>query len=164
MATDDIIPTTNLPALLRNRPSLDQVEAFLLKAGGKVQQFGEVLKDLPVTHHFTPGLYCREILMPAGSVLTSKVHNTEHPFVVSQGSCSVYNEETGESVLITAPHFGITLPGTRRLLFIHEDTIWTTFHPTNLTDVEEIERTIIKPHFNPLLPQGSHTSERRLLK
>lgn len=152
---DDLFPTDreeSLPDLLREKPSLDEVEAFLVRKGGKVQGFGEELDELPVKHHFTPGLYAREIFMAAGMVLTSKIHNTEHPFVVSKGRCSVYNELTGDSVLIEAPYFGITYPGTRRLLFIHEDTVWTTFHPTPLTDLEQIEAEIIMPHTNRLLP------------
>lgn len=164
MATDDILDSPNLPTFLAKKPSLDEVEAFLIAKGGRVQHFGEVLENLPVKHHFTPGLYCREIFMPAGAVLTSKIHNTEHPFVVSLGRCSVYNDATGEAVEIEAPYFGITLPGTRRLLFIHEDTIWTTFHPTHLTDIEEIESAIIRPHLNPLLPPGEQTSMKRLEK
>jgi hypothetical protein len=159
---DSLFPAEeSLPALLRRKPSLDEVEVFLMAQGGNQRPVGED-GSLPVKHHFTPGLYCREIFMPAGAVLTSMIHNTEHPFVVSQGRCSVYNEGTGETMEIVAPHFGITLPGTRRLLFIHEDTIWTTFHVTHLKDVAEIEKAILKPHSNPLL--AAQTSNRRQLK
>jgi hypothetical protein len=42
---------------------------------------------------------------------------------------------------------GVTMPGTKRALRIHEDTIWTTFHATELTDVAEIERTILAESF-----------------
>ena len=100
---------------------------------------------MPVTHRFTPGLYVREIFMPAGTILTSKIHKTEHPFVISKGSLDVLMED-GVWVHMEAPHTGITKPGTRRVLRIIEDTIWTTFHPTNETDVEKIEAAIIERH------------------
>ena len=32
--------------------------------------------DLPLKHYFTKGLYCREIFMPKGTLLTSKIHKT----------------------------------------------------------------------------------------
>jgi len=132
---------------------MDRVEARILEIGGAVQGRGKILPDFPVVHHFTPGLYCREIHMPAGGVLTSKIHKTEHPFVVSKGHCIVYlNRDEWED--IRAPHFGVTKPGTRRLLFILEDTVWTTFHPTDLTDLLEIEDALIEPHENPLLAEG----------
>ena len=100
---------------------------------------------MPVTHRFTPGLYIREIFMPAGTILTSKIHKTEHPFVISAGCLDVLMED-GVWVHMRAPHTGITKPGTRRVLRIIEDTIWTTFHPTDETDVEKIEAAIIEKH------------------
>ncbi len=99
--------------------------------------------DLPVTHRFTPGLYIREIFMPKGSLVISKIHKTEHPYVVSKGSANVWTEEGVQR--ISAPFTGITKPGTRRVLLITEDCIWTTFHPTVETDVDAIERAIIEP-------------------
>lgn len=97
-------------------------------------------------HNFCPGLYARTVFMPAGTVLTSKIHKTQHFFVVSKGSCTVSNSH-GERELISAPYLGVTMPGTKRALLIHEDCIWTTFHATDLTDVAEIERTILSESF-----------------
>ena len=88
--------------------------------------------------------------MPAGTILTSKIHRTEHPYIVSKGHCQVFIEGTG-FVSIRAPHLGITKPGTRRLLVIHEETVWTTFHVTAQTDAAAAEREIIVDYENPLL-------------
>lgn len=102
-------------------------------------------KETPVTHRFTPGLYVREIFMPKGTLVISKIHKTEHPYVVSKGHAAVWTEEAGV-VQIKAPHCGITKPGTRRILYIHEDCIWTTFHPTTETNLDKIEQQVIEPH------------------
>lgn len=48
--------------------------------------------DCPLRHFFTPGLYCREITMPAGAIITSKIHMTQHQYTVSKGRCSVWIE------------------------------------------------------------------------
>ncbi|HVX56984.1 MAG TPA: hypothetical protein VHA37_04580 [Candidatus Saccharimonadales bacterium] len=108
----------------------------------------------PVVHRFTPGLYIREIFMPKGTLIISKLHKTEHPFVISKGQAVVWTEEAGV-VHLRAPHCGITRPGTRRVLFIQEDCVWTTFHPTQKTDLEEIEKDVIEPHD----PQASLDAE-----
>lgn len=110
------------------------------------------LVECPVTHVFTDGLYTREIFMPAGSLVTSKIHKTEHPFVLSKGKLLVCIDK-GEWVEMVAPYTGVTKPGTRRVAYIIEDTIWTTFHanPDDLTDLDEIENLIIEEHENPLL-------------
>lgn len=102
--------------------------------------------DHMTVHRFTPGLYSRTFIMPAGSIYTSKIHKTEHQFAVLKGLCSVKNALTGEWIHIRAPYLGITYPGTRRVLVIHEETIWTTFHPTPETDLEKLEQELIEPH------------------
>jgi hypothetical protein len=119
------------------------VAEYLMK-----ENFVEI--DPVVIHRFTPGLYIREIQMPAGSLVTSKIHRTEHPFTILSGDVSVYSFNEG-TVRYKGPFLGITKPHTRRILFNHEDTIWVTFHPAEETDVDEIEKRIIEPHFNPLL-------------
>lgn len=89
---------------------------------------GEPMRDFTVSHVFTPGLYVRTILMPSGSLLTSRIHKTQHPFVVLAGRAEVYIPGIGTQ-MIEAPYFGVTEPGTRRLLYIHDDCVWATFHP-----------------------------------
>lgn len=101
--------------------------------------------DFPLNHLFTPGLYCRTIFMPKGALLTSKIHLTEHPYVILKGRVSVWTEEAGVKHL-DAPYMGVTRAGTRRILYIHEDTVWATFHPTDKRNVDEIEGEIILKH------------------
>jgi hypothetical protein len=114
----------------------------------------EILKmpprECPVTHRFTPGLYIREIFMPKNTILTSLLHLTTHPFFIMQGEFSVWHRGI-EVQRIKAPYTGITEAGTRRLLYIHEDTIWTTCHVTDLTDPDEIIESITSRDFNPLV-------------
>jgi len=100
--------------------------------------------DLPVTHRFTDGMYIREIQIPAGTMLTSMVHKTQHPFVISQGSVKVTSDNEG-SVIYEAPFTGITEPNTRRALHALTDVIWTTFHVTNETDVAKKGEEILEP-------------------
>lgn len=100
--------------------------------------------DLEVVHRFTPGLYIREIQIPAGTLLTSMVHKTEHPFVLSAGSIMVTSDTEG-SVVYEAPYTGITVPNTRRALKALTDVVWTTFHVTDETDVDKIGQQILEP-------------------
>ena len=106
--------------------------------------------DIPVTHTFAPGLYIRQVTIPKNAMLTSMEHLTEHPFIISKGMISVTSETEG-SVTYVAPHCGITKPGTRRALYALEETVWTTFHITELTDPEAIGKAILAPPSNPLL-------------
>jgi hypothetical protein len=100
---------------------IDDLESRMLESGQAI--------DLPLAHTFTPGVYRRTILMPAGTLATSLIHNTEHQYVIVAGSVSVYIPGVGVEH-IRAPYFGITKPGTRRVLYVHEDCVWATYHPT----------------------------------
>lgn len=119
--------------------------------------------ELPLVHRFTDGIYVREIFMPKGTLLTSKIHKTRHQFMVLKGEVSVLDEQ-GNEVRITAPHIGITEIGTRRVLYIHEDCIWATIHanPDNENEVE-IEARIIEPHDNELLSEGIKEAYQKIL-
>ena len=96
-------------------------------------------------HLFTPGLCTREIFMPAGTLLTSRIHLFEHPFVLSLGVVSAWSNEHGWETF-RAPHTGITKPGTRRLLYVHRDAIWSTFHVTTETDPDKIIQQVTYDH------------------
>ncbi len=117
---------------------IDKVEAAML---------AQPQMECPIVHIFTPGLYLREMTVSAGTLLTSKIHKTEHPFIVSKGLLRVWVD--GEIEEIRAPYLGITKPGTRRIIYALEDAVWTTCHenPNNENEIE-IEERIIEKHDN----------------
>lgn len=123
---------------------IDELEAVL------TENFEPVI--CPLNHRFTDGLYVREIFMPAGSMITSKIHKTQHQYFILKGAVSVWIDE-GKEIYLEAPYIGVTEPGTRRVLYIWEDCIWATAHvnPNNEDEIE-IEERIIEKHDNPLLP------------
>ena len=149
---------------------VDNLEASMM-------QFPDGLIDGPLVHKFTEGMYIREIFMPAGSLWTSKIHKTEHPYVVSYGKVAV-SIDADEWYEITAPYTGITTPGTRRVLFILEDCIWTTFHRidgmkseyNDLSEeeiekiVEGIEDKILEPHINQITGTDVGKEYKEILK
>lgn len=143
---------------------IDEVERRIINniPGSEFQGRCEQISFLPLKHRFTPGMYVREIFMPAGSIITTQIHKTEHPFVISKGRCLVYLNHEHTWKELAAPHTGITYPGTRRILFILEDTIWTTFHPTELTDLWEIEKHLSEDYINPLLPSYYYDRNKEL--
>ncbi len=116
-----------------------EAEAELIEGGALVGKDSEKL--CPVTHSFGDGCYIREWNCPPNVVTVSKVHKIAHPFFVLKGRVSVLSQ-TGIETL-EAPHYGITQPGTKRVLFTHSDTTWVTVHVTDKKDLDEIEADII---------------------
>ncbi len=101
-----------------------------------------------IAHYFAPGMYAREMWMPAGCLITGKIHLTEHLNVLSQGMVSVSNK--GKSIELKAPYTFVSPVGTKRAIYAHEDSTWTTFHATDLSDLDEIERETIADTFEEL--------------
>lgn len=131
-------------------PGIDFDEAITrIEAFGNYAATVITPPDCPLTHHFPDKLYAREIFMPAGSIVVSRVHRFDNPFFIMRGKVTVLSENEGR-VIYEAPHHGITRPGTRRLLLVHEDTVWVTVHPNpeNIRDVETLENTLtfLKPN------------------
>lgn len=136
-----------------NSPSVDIASLGLvasnpLEIRAKILRLEQAIKDgnfpqpdCPLTHHFAPGLYAREILLPKDSVVVGKIHKHAHVNTISKGSCLVVTE-FGE-MKIEAPCTFVSQPGTKRTVIALEDTIWTTYHPSNETDLAVLEDQII---------------------
>lgn len=128
---------------------IDEYEKRLLASGAP-------MLDVPVTHRFTPGLYIREATAKVGVIYTTRQHKTEHPFVLSKGCVSVFHDD-GSVRRLRAPYTGITPIGARRLILVHEEAVWTTFHPTTETNVEKLEQLLVEPY-------PAHAAQRHCLQ
>ncbi len=114
----------------------------------KMSETPLVLKPV---HKFAPGIYRRELFVPKGAFITSKVHLTRHFFELVSG---VIDVATQDGVLrIVAPYDCITEPGTRKIGFALEDCLMVTFHenPDGCTDPDVLEERLFKAYDNPLL-------------
>lgn len=100
----------------------------------------------PVKHHFAPGSYGREMTLPAGLVVVGKIHKHAHINVISKGRVQVFTEQEGVLEL-AAPCTFVSSPGTKRVVYVLEETVWTTVHVTDKTDLAEIEREVIATDF-----------------
>jgi hypothetical protein len=101
-------------------------------------------EEIPLQHHFSTGLYARQITIPPGMVLVGKIHKHPHINIVN-GDISVVTEDgirriTGFAV-IESP------AGVKRAGYTHAETVWITVHATEETDLEKIEEHFIAPSY-----------------
>jgi hypothetical protein len=95
----------------------------------------------PVFHHFSPGLYIREVNLPAGIFAVGHRQKTEHLNIFIKGRLSMINEN-GEVVEMQAPMIFTGKPG-RKMGYIYEDVVWLNIYHTNETDVRKLEEMFI---------------------
>lgn len=93
--------------------------------------------EMVLYHVFTPHLYTRSILIPAGTIATTRIHLHEHPFIISAGIVLVWSDE-GRWERFQASHIGVTKAGTRRILYAETDVVWHTSHVTDETDLQKL--------------------------
>lgn len=104
--------------------------------------------EIETRHYFAKGLYAREVRIPAGALVTGKIHREEHINIVSKGRIAVVTE-TGQEI-VEAPAIIVSGPGTKRAVLALEDTVWTTIHATEERDLDKLEANLIAPTFEAL--------------
>ena len=128
---------------IRDGKTQAQMRAEILAIEAAMMAMPEHQIEFPVTHHFSPGVYMREMFIPKGATLTGKIHKTEHLNILSQGDLSVWTESGIKR--LKASSIVKSLPGSKRVGHAHEDSVWTTVHhnPDNDTDIEKIEHRLV---------------------
>tara|TARA_R110000851_G_scaffold158030_2_gene300919 strand:+ start:5423 stop:5875 length:453 start_codon:yes stop_codon:yes gene_type:complete len=97
--------------------------------------------DAPVKHHFSKGVYAREIFMPKDMWIVGKVHKTRHLNIISQGKCTVVTPT--RRLEVEAPFTFESFEGEQKVVYMHEAVVWTTIHLTEETDLAKIEEQCI---------------------
>lgn len=131
-----------LPAIPAGIP-LASREGILAMEAALAQVFepGQNEEVFPLVHRFADNVYAREILLPSGTIVIGKIHRYGHLNIISKGHVSVLTEDGVEE--LHGPMTFISKPGTKRVVYAHEDTVWTTIHGTRHTDPDRVEEDII---------------------
>lgn len=124
----------------------------LVAAGGgaslveKVNSLQSFMLEQPqvkceVFHRFAPGIYVREVSVPAGTLAIGHWQKTEHLNIMLKGRVTVLNDD-GTTNELVAPMIFVGKPG-RKVGYIHEDMVWQNIYATTETDVEKLEATYL---------------------
>lgn len=118
---------------------IDRLEAEMCSMGQDADEVG-----IEILHHFAPGIYAREMRVPAGRLITSKVHRFENLSILSRGRMVLYQDD-GTVVEVVAGMHVVAPAGARRVAWVLEDSVWTVFHATTNTNPDEIEAQVVAP-------------------
>lgn len=93
--------------------------------------------DAPVFHHFGPGIYLREVRMPAGALVVGHCHRASHMNIMLSGRLLLLDDDGSVRVLV-APFAYVSPPG-RKVALIVEDTAWCNVIATEERDIDALE-------------------------
>ena len=127
-----------------NREQIDQLQAEMVK----MPQL-----ELQTEHFFVPGMYCRRVYRPAGTLIVGKVHKHPHFFLCAKGEIIAWTE-TGMRKL-QAGDVVECQPGTKRVTLATQDSIGVTIHKTEKTDLDDIETELVEPDDTALFDSGN---------
>lgn len=129
---------------LARRNNIDALEQAMMALPDQLD-----IASMDVRHHITDsGLYAREMIIPAGTVITGKIKKHEHISVISAGFVTEVTDAGLQR--IRAPYTMISKPGTKRVVWAHETTVWTTIHASEETDLDKLEDDLIASSYDEL--------------
>ena len=105
------------------------------------------LRDLPqvemvTNHYYAHGTYTRELIIPAGTLLTGKIHRHSCVNILSKGVIRVVTDEGFYD--LKAPATFISSPGVKKVGYALEDSVWINVHPWDGEQcLEELENSLI---------------------
>jgi Glu-tRNA(Gln) amidotransferase subunit E-like FAD-binding protein len=85
------------------------------------------------------------MFIPAGTILTGKIHNFENIAILAQGTIRVSNGT--DSYVLTAPHIMVDKPGVKRIGYAETDVTFITVHKTANTEIDDIEKELVSATF-----------------
>ncbi len=140
----DLEPTPELKA--ERRVVISELERRMTTLEGKydMQEFNEG----KIKHHYATGVYGRELFIPEGQVIVSKIHRGKTFNIITEGMVSVISEMGYHTY--SAPYVFVSDPFTKRVVISHMDSIWVTAHGSDKTDLQDIEEEIIAKDFSEL--------------
>lgn len=125
----------NSPVVLEARAKIMQIQNECMALDDEHR----MKESPPITNYNPPGIYCREMHLKADTVVVGRVHRFAHMSIISKGHVTVFTE-FGEYEHKAGDSF-VSPAGTKRVVWVHEDTTWTTIHPNpdNETDIKKLE-------------------------
>lgn len=99
-------------------------------------ELAKLMLEDNVTNHLVGGLYVRELLIPKGSIILSRVHKRALVNIISKGRVIVVDSNGHNEY--TAPCTFISPAGTQRFVYAPEESVWNTAHITEVTNPDEL--------------------------
>lgn len=132
---NDLLPTSV--------PTREQIEKLQMEMANMPKDQLQLAADAMQTeHYFHGGMYARKLTRPAGTLIVGKVHKQDHYFLCAKGEIIAWSEK-GMTHLYAGDIIE-SKPGTKRVTLAVTDAIGITFHKTDKTDLDEIEKEMIE--------------------
>lgn len=105
------------------------------------QEYVSMDAELNIKHHFSSGLYAKEMQLPKAYFALSHKHTYDHVSMLFKGSAIV--EVGGEETIYNAPAFILIKANQEHKITAIDDVVWFCVHETEEKDVNKIDEVAI---------------------
>lgn len=99
-------------------------------------------EDMGIKHHFSQGLYAKEMLIPKDCFVVQHKHEYDHLSVLAHGAVLV--DVDGQATMYVAPTCVNIKAGINHKIIAVQDSVWYCIHATDDTDVDHIDAGLIQ--------------------
>jgi len=101
------------------------------------------IPDIPIKHSFADQIYIRQMNMKQDQIVIGAIHNHQHAWFLMKGRVLINNN--GEEIEHIAPCYTVSEPGSKRIIYALEDSIFVNVHknPSNTKNIEKLEKEIV---------------------
>jgi len=148
MSKNELSKAESGEVALSTREQIQGLQSFLIDNADEVNIVThQNSKIFPLEHTFADGIYIRQMSMDKDSLVVGAIHNHLHVWFLLSGHITVATEIGSDEYV--APCYVLATPGTKRVIYANEDSVFVNVHknPTNCQDIEELEKEIVSATF-----------------
>lgn len=100
------------------------------------------LLDEQITHHFSDGVYAKEMRFAAGEAILKHTHDFSHLSILAKGKVAVLVDDKIE--IVHAPACIEIKAGVTHGVKAVEDCVWYCIHATDEKDASKVDQVLIE--------------------
>lgn len=100
--------------------------------------------DLNEQHLFADGMYCRQVMMPAGSLVVGHVHKKQAINILASGVIWIKTRMEDDWVEVSAPFVNTTPGGMRKIIYVIEDAYFMNIFRTEETEMDKLYDELVE--------------------
>ena len=97
--------------------------------------------DLGTQHHFSSGVYAKQMMLPKGYFAVSHAHNYDHLSILAKGEVIVKTDNS--ETHYTAPTCITIEKGIHHSITALQDAVWFCIHATEESDPNKVDEVLI---------------------
>ena len=129
-------------------PSVQAIQDYMVENNHVDGIFGDGKSianspDVAIKHSFADQVYIRQMNLKKDYVIVGAIHNHLHAWFLLSGKVIINNN--GEKIEHIAPCYTVSEPGSKRLIYAVEDSVFVNVHknPSNTQNIKELENEIV---------------------